>query len=283
MRTNWLLSALCLWGTSLALAQQPTPAGRPMNDVSFSPMNQAFRDGFKDFDKTFAEGFKDFDKAFAGMDEDFKRSFSGFDKTFRDYFRAIEQEPNMNHPSSLGSLTDAERGYAVDLLQKTRADLLKSVQGLSDAQLRYKSDSTRWSVAECVEHIALAETGIFQIEQGAMNAPADPAKRAEIRVTDEQVVKILTNRSGKATSPEVIRPTGRFPTVQAALQMFGQQRDRTIDYIKTTPDDLRTHYWKHPATGTVDAYQTILLLAAHGERHRLQIDELKASKGFPEK
>ena len=178
-------------------------------------------------------------------------------------------------------LTSAERQYAVDLLQKTKADLLQSVAGLSAAQLSYKADSTRWSVAQCVEHITLAEIGIFQIEQGAMQVPANLAKRSEITVTDTQIFSILTNRKGKVQSPEQIKPTGRFPSTETALQTFGQQRDKTIAYVQTTPDDLRTHYWKHPATGTVDAYQTILLLAAHGERHRLQIEEVKAGPGFP--
>jgi uncharacterized damage-inducible protein DinB len=178
------------------------------------------------------------------------------------------------------ALSEAERTAAVDLLQRTKADLLASVKGLSASQLAWKTDSTRWSIAQCIEHITLAEIGIFQLQQGAMKAPADPARRAEVKLTDQQVVQFLTNRSRKAEAPAVIRPTGRFPSPDAALQAFGQQRNKTIAYVQTTPDDLRTHYWQH-FIGLVDAYQTILLLAAHGERHRLQIEEVKASAGFP--
>lgn len=184
-------------------------------------------------------------------------------------------------PTPPPSITEAERQYAVTLLQQTKADLLATVAGLSPAQLAYKSDSTRWSISQCVEHITLAEIGIFQLQQGAMKAPADPAKRAEITVTDQQVVQILTNRRGKAQAPDIIRPTGRFPTLDAALQTYSQQRDKAITYLKTTTDDLRTHYWNHPATGTIDAYQTLLLMAAHNERHRLQIQEVKDAPGFP--
>lgn len=180
------------------------------------------------------------------------------------------------------SLTDAERRYAIDLFQKTKTDLLQTVSGLSAAQLTYKPASDRWSIADCLEHIAVAEIGIFQVEQGAMQAPSDATRRAEIKVTDQQVVSRLTNRGGKVQSPEILKPTGRFPTAAAALQVFSQQRDKIIDYLKTTPDDLRTHYWQHPATGVIDAYQTLLLLAAHTERHRMQIDEVKAGQGFPQ-
>jgi hypothetical protein len=178
------------------------------------------------------------------------------------------------------SLTEGERQFAIDLLQRTRTDLLASVKSLSPAQLTWKADSTRWSIAQCIEHIALAEIGIFQQQQGSLKAPADPARRADVKLTDRQVVQFLTNRSGKAESPAIIRPTGRFPGPAAALRAYGQQRDKTIDYVRTTPDELRVHYWQH-FIGLVDAYQTILLLAAHSERHRLQIEEVKASAGFP--
>ena len=58
-------------------------------------------------------------------------------------------------------LTNAERKFAVDHLNKTRADLIASVQGLSDAQLNYKPAPDRWSVLECVQHITLASQGLF--------------------------------------------------------------------------------------------------------------------------
>lgn len=242
------------------------------------------RDGFRDFDKAFAEGFSDFGcsfaKGFNSFDQAFRAGFRHFDQAFREAFQNAAPAFAMSSKPT-GTLTGAERKYAVDLLQKTRADLLTSVSGLSETQITYKVDPARWSVAECLEHIALAEMGIFMQQQGTMKAPADPAKRSEIKVTDQQIVQILTNRSGKVQSPEVIRPTGRFPSAQASLQAFSQQRDRIIDYVQTVQDDLRTHYWKHPATGTIDAYQTLVLIAAHMERHRLQIEEIKASAGFP--
>lgn len=178
-------------------------------------------------------------------------------------------------------LSAEERAAAVALLTQTRADILQSVRDLSAAQLAYRTAPERWSIAECLEHIALAEAGIFQMQQGAMQAPVDPARRAEIKVTDAQVVQILTNRRGKAQSPEILKPTGRFPSSEAALQFFSAQRDKTLGYVRAVTDDLRVHYWQHPATGLIDAYQTLLLLAAHSERHRLQMEEVKASPGFP--
>ena len=66
-----------------------------------------------------------------------------------------------------GPLPATERQYAVDLLQKTRTDFLASVQGLSATQMAWKADSSRWSIAQCIEHITLAEIGIFRFSKTA--------------------------------------------------------------------------------------------------------------------
>jgi len=50
---------------------------------------------------------------------------------------------------------------------------------------------------------------------------------------------------------------------------------------KKTQDDLRGHSIEHPLLNQLDAYQWILLIAAHSERHTAQIEEVKASPGFP--
>ena len=52
-------------------------------------------------------------------------------------------------------------------------------------------------------------------------------------------------------------------------------------YKRQTQDPLREHFFKHPVLGDLDAYQWILLISAHTERHVNQILEVKASPGFP--
>ena len=54
-----------------------------------------------------------------------------------------------------------------------------------------------------------------------------------------------------------------------------------MDYVHTTNDDLRDHFGPHPMLGTLDAYQWILLISAHSERHTKQIEEVKADPNFP--
>jgi hypothetical protein len=185
------------------------------------------------------------------------------------------------HFSSTNELTDAERKYAVEMLQNSRDKLLTELDGLTNAQLSFKPSPDKWSIAEVVEHIGLAEMGIGQIIQQTLKAPIDSAKRKEIKVTDEQIRQRLTNRSGKAQSPEIIKPTGRFSNIKKAIGFFTNARNKNIEFIQSTKDDLRNRYWQHPATGVIDLYQSILLISAHCERHTVQIKEVKGDINFP--
>ena len=181
-----------------------------------------------------------------------------------------------------GPISATELAYAIDLLESTKIALHDAVANLSEAQLTAKPDLERWSVAECVEHIVLVEAGIFGRLQHTMQKEEEPEKRAEIQVSDLYLTKALRNRKTGIAAPDLFMPTGRFGSTDAALATFDEQRDAVVDYVKSAPGNWRTHYFKHLVFGTIDAYQTLLLFAGHGERHRKQIEEVKATPGFPQ-
>jgi hypothetical protein len=62
---------------------------------------------------------------------------------------------------SADTLTQADRDKAVTELEGSRKVFLDATKGLSAAQWNFKPAPDRWSVAECSEHIALAEGFIF--------------------------------------------------------------------------------------------------------------------------
>lgn len=185
--------------------------------------------------------------------------------------------------TSPSSLSKEERKYAAGLLKETKKYFLKNIKGLSDAQLNFKAAPEKWSIRQCMEHITLAESFLDQLLQGTLNAPANPEKRSEIKIKDEDIVTMLTDRSKKAQAPEPIQPKGNFKSTEEMIQQFNTARDKHIEYMKTTQDDMCNHCTPHPAFGMLDSYQWMLLLAAHSKRHTLQIEEVKASPGFPQK
>ncbi len=188
---------------------------------------------------------------------------------------------NLPPTARTGPITDTERIYAIDFLKSSQHNLHQSVSGLSDEQATYKPNASRWSIVQCVEHIVLVEKGIFRAVLAGMSASPDPEKRNRVRVSDIDVIKSVRSRAMTTPSPAAFVPTGRFPDIKMALQAFDEHRAAAIDFMQTTENDLRTHYFEHFILGTLDIYQAILLMASHVERHRKQVDEVKAGAGFP--
>lgn len=180
------------------------------------------------------------------------------------------------------TLSDVERKYAINLLQDTRNDLLKKIKGLTTEQLNFKAGASSWSVAECVEHIAISENHIFGLAQMGLKEPADPSKRSEVKMADEEIVKMVADRTTKIKTKEAFEPSRKFGSYEGALAEFKSKRDNSIDFIRTTSDDLRNHYNDFPF-GKIDTYQTILFMAAHSRRHTDQIEEVMKNPKFPKK
>jgi uncharacterized damage-inducible protein DinB len=189
-----------------------------------------------------------------------------------------------NAPAEKGALTPDERQAAVKYLEDTRQKVLDSLKDLSDAQWKFKPAPERWSAAEVAEHIAVSEeTLLGLVTDRVMKTPADPEKKEAVKGKDELVRNSITNRSVKVQAPEMLKPTNRFKTREEMIKAFNESRDKTIEYVKTTQDDLRSHFLPHPIFKELDAYQWLLLLSGHSERHSLQILEVKADPNFPKK
>ena len=177
-------------------------------------------------------------------------------------------------------LTDAEREMAVQELNKTKDRLTSTIEGLSEAQLNFKIDSTSWSVAEGVEHLAISENMIGGMLQGALKTPADPTKRDSVQISDEKLLAMISGRERKVKTGEAFEPSGKFGSHDETVKEFATKRDEHITYLKETTNDLRNHYAQSPF-GTLDGLQVLLFMSGHTERHVAQMEEVMAHADFP--
>lgn len=180
------------------------------------------------------------------------------------------------------TLSDEDRAKGVAYLEKTRQGVIDATKDLSDAQWKFKAGPDRWSVAETLEHITLAEDFIFNnITTKIMVAPAGAADRDTAKI-DAGVLAMVPDRSHKFQAPPPLVPTGRW-TPAETLDHFLKAREKTIAYMKSTPD-LRAHVVSENPLGLpMDGYDFLLFLSAHSERHTKQMLEVKADANFPKK
>ena len=186
-----------------------------------------------------------------------------------------------NHTLAQSGITDADRDYAYDYLKQSQKRIMKSVKGLNETQLNFKASPGSWSIAECIEHLAISESLIFSFVENSLKTEADPSKRNEVEVTDEQIIQLITDRSSKVKTREEFEPNNNFGSYQGSLEEFTTRRKTNLKYVKTTKDDLRNHYFDFPF-GKADTYQVILFMGAHSVRHAKQIEEILATPSFPE-
>jgi hypothetical protein len=178
-------------------------------------------------------------------------------------------------------MTPAERECLLKELDDTRESLLHAVQGLSPEQLEYREAPGRWSVAENFEHITFAEQGMLSWVENALRDASNTSKRTDLAGQDEALrSKLAESRKVRLQAPEVIRPTGRWP-LEEVLRKFEATRMRTREFVAATNGDLRGHSFPHSQLGVLDCYQWLVLIGSHCDRHRVQIEKVKASAGFP--
>lgn len=180
------------------------------------------------------------------------------------------------------SLAQADRDRAMKYLESTKQGVLDATAGLSEAQWNFKSAPDRWSVAEVTEHIAAAE-GFLRgmITEKVMTAPPRPDGE-DVKAIDEMVLTAIPDRTQKHQAPEPLKPTNRFGSPQGSLKAFTESRAQTEDFLRTH-DDLRAHAMDSEMGKKLDAYEWVLFIAAHSERHTKQIAEVKADPNFPKK
>ena len=174
-----------------------------------------------------------------------------------------------------------EKKSAIKFLKETEKGVLESVKGLSEAQLKFKPAEDKWSVEDCMKHIAATEIALWQMTSATLKQAANPEKRADLKMTDEQVKTKIEDRSVKIKTFSQFEPQNTsYKTMDEAIASFKDNRSNLIDYTKGTSEDLRNHVAALPF-GSLDCYQMILFIAAHSNRHMQQINEVKADPNFP--
>jgi uncharacterized damage-inducible protein DinB len=181
--------------------------------------------------------------------------------------------------------TEADRKLLLDGLMKTKADLLSEIKDLDEYQMAFKPDSTSWSIAEVIEHLALYEEHLYWDLLYQQYTPERQDLVAQVSGNDEKLLSYATD-PGKGSAPWLAEPMGRFETKPRLVHYFTKFRDEVISLIKGTTSDLRLHFvYRQPSNSIWDVrdlHQYTLVWIAHTTRHINQIKRIRNTENFPE-
>jgi hypothetical protein len=166
-----------------------------------------------------------------------------------------------------------EKRRMLALLEEGKRALLESLRGVTpQAALRAPSPE-KWSILDCVEHVAVAEDYLLsQIRSATFSENPSILPQRETLLAERAL-----NRSLRFESPEALRPAGRFPSVAEALEHFLATREHTVEFVRGDRGDARRRVTSHPLIGPANCREMLLLMAMHPKRHAEQIVDIKTA------
>jgi hypothetical protein len=179
-------------------------------------------------------------------------------------------------------MTAEERTKVMNWMEESRKEFLAAIDGVTEEQWKWKSAPERWSVGETAEHIVLAEALLFGNVQKAISSPPNPAWEEKTKGKTEFIERVMAPRLGKATAPDPIVPQGKL-TQTEVRERFLKQRAEIEKFAQETTVELKQFTVEHPFAvfNTLNAYQWLIYIPLHTERHDKQIAEVKATAGYP--
>jgi hypothetical protein len=171
-------------------------------------------------------------------------------------------------------MTDAERSFAVQHLEQTRDRVLALAKSLTPEQRSFRRTENNWSPVELIEHLIVVENFTLGLLDSMIGEDTpDESLRGTKAHKDRIVLENVPARNTHVQAPDFMRPAQRWPDFDELIREFEQTRGRALRFAATTSADLRAYFRPHPVLKVLNAYQWLLLIGSHAERHVRQAEE----------
>jgi hypothetical protein len=174
--------------------------------------------------------------------------------------------------SDAAPLTAVERQRLLAHLEMTSSWLVDEVSDLSPAQLEFRRAPGAWTILEVFDHLLVVGPIYWQDLQSALKAPS-----RKTAASDADILWYGIDRTHREKAIPTEIPKG-LRNLEDGLSTYRKLHAQLLQFVKTTDDDLRS---KMVDRQRCDAYQWLLLISTHEQRHILQIREIKADPKFP--
>jgi hypothetical protein len=179
-------------------------------------------------------------------------------------------------------MTEVEK--LISDVKAARQRVVEAVRHLSSEQGAYKLSPDRWSVAEILEHLVLAEQGGINLMWKAADGfrkgkPVWKGESPNRGLIIEKVIEKTWKSKEKAPESATPRTGGPIQYWIAALDTCQPQLQELGMELKSL--NLSEIIYPHFLSGPLDARQRLEFLRFHLDRHLKQIEALLEDPGFP--
>ena len=168
------------------------------------------------------------------------------------------------------------------LNERAQERFIAAVSNLTEAQGNFRPAGGQWTIAEIAEHLSIVNDGMLRITHKLLKeaeAAGNPPP------ADLNLSHTALDENGEQPppfqAPERVHPKGGAPIADSLAKLRATLAGFAEIQSRLEAVDLSEQVFSHPAFGPLNAYQWMVLMGEHEDRHRGQIERLKAAEGFP--
>ncbi len=163
------------------------------------------------------------------------------------------------------------------------------VAGLRDNQLSWTSSPDRWSIAQCLDHLAVTSTQFNSyfttaIKQGREKWPVNSAVPYKPSWVGGWLIRqVVPETTRKVPSPKVFRPS-QSALIEGALEKFLNQQSVFLSFVREAQGiDYNKVRLRSPVTALMrySLADAFVVTVVHGWRHLAQARRVRDTSGFP--
>ena len=163
------------------------------------------------------------------------------------------------------------------------------VAGLGDHQLSWTSSPDRWSIAQCLDHLAVTSRQFNSyfataIKQGREKWPVKSALPYKPSWVGGWLIRqVVPETTRKVPAPKVFRPS-QSALIEGALEKFLNQQSSFQDFVREAQGiDYNKVRLRSPVTALMrySLADAFVVTVVHGWRHLAQARRVRNTSGFP--
>lgn len=169
------------------------------------------------------------------------------------------------------------------MIERQHAAFVTAVKRLNEAQTQFRPAEDEWTIAEIAEHVGIVNGGFlrlaYKLLKQAEAAGAPPLTRLNLP-------HVLLDSEGRQNplrfpAPAMVKPQGGQAIADSLAKLAQNWADFQVVRPRLETADCSQPKFPHPAVGELNVYQWLIVLGEHLDRHRGQIERLKAAPTFP--
>jgi hypothetical protein len=177
----------------------------------------------------------------------------------------------------------------LDDLDASDSGARRVVSGLSDMQANWQPRETAWSVAQCIDHLARANTMYAAALKEAVKSPssADKKRSEPIRpggwLSRRFILALEPPPKTKMRAPKKIVPASRIDSEEALGKYLRSTEEMRAVVDAGAKLDLNRIRFHNPFFGFLrfTVGSGLLITSAHNRRHLWQAEQVRGSADFP--